>query len=67
MKHWGSKHRQSTTRLVRQRGRRNCVYALVARDAVPLLATALLWGMEGTVGKTDMAGGMSQVDQARAA
>jgi hypothetical protein len=40
VKHWGSKHRQSTTRLVGQRGRRNCVYALVARDAVPLLATA---------------------------
>ena len=40
VKQWGSKHRQSTTRLVRQRGRRNCVYALVARDTVPLLATA---------------------------
>jgi len=40
VKHWGSKHRQSTTRLVRQRGRRNRVYALVTRDTVPLLATA---------------------------
>lgn len=63
VKHWGSKHHQSTTRLVGQQGRRNRVYALVARDAVPLLATASPWGMEGTVGETDMAGGVSQVDQ----
>ena len=51
----------SVSRTMRQK--KLCLCPCRARNTVPLLATASPWGMEGTVGETDMAGGVSQVDQ----